>query len=545
MYKEFFGFSELPFELSSEPRFFYANRIYQEAFTGVRWGTKLRQGVIVVTGEEGTGKTSLLRMVTGKFESDIHVSLISSHHADFGELLGCMASDFGLTQPENERHTHMRVLRSYLIEQLKRNHIVVAFVDDAHSIEVHTLRKLILLLSETGPDNKRLLQLVLVGSPELEAKFEHPELRPIKCHVAQWCRIGPLQSDEIGAYINHRLVQAGYRAGNLFTPDAVDRIALFSRGIPRLINIICDGALAAAYNSGQRSISSQLIQTVSGRAWLARAAALRGSAASWAGKSEANVHLVEPAQEAANRVPGPREVSTTADNEPQWDFELPVALGGEPGDVRRVNDFAPFRIAGGLLLFILICGAAWLSQPGEQTQSTDTGFVIASRWTNDLPGRETAREVFSQKGIEGTDQPQTVASEGVTALPQAEPLRKKMVPASAMRSKPAQPIGTKVILHSPAERDGSILAEVGEALRISGYVIPDTRFSSSRTRGDVRFFFAQDRPAAERVKTIVESELRRLGYDISLEMLQRDGRNFQFAAPGKIEVWVPRLPKCC
>src|SRR4029434_1408883 len=104
-------------------------------------------------------------------------------------------------------------------------------------------------------------------------------------------------------------------------------------------------------------------------------------------------------------------------------------------------------------------------------------------------------------------------------------------------------IGTNVFLHTSDERDRSVLEEIGDALRVKGYTIPETRLSSSRTQGDVRFFFAQDRRDAETVKSILESEFGRLGYRISLEVLERDGKQFQFAALGKIEVWIPPLPK--
>src|SRR5262249_37680137 len=103
-------------------------------------------------------------------------------------------------------------------------------------------------------------------------------------------------------------------------------------------------------------------------------------------------------------------------------------------------------------------------------------------------------------------------------------------------------VGAKVFLHTSKESDRSILEEIGDALRVKGYTIPETRLSSSRTQGDVRFFLSEDRRDAEKVKSIVESELARLGYRISLDVLERDGKKFQFAAPGKIEVWIPPLP---
>jgi general secretion pathway protein A len=183
MYKEHFGFSELPFHATSDPRFFYSNRLYQEAFTGLRWGIKLRQGLIVITGESGTGKTTLLKRVIEGFEPSIQTALISSHHRNFAQMLRRILVNFGLPNPPNNRLIMLEKIRSYLTEEFKEDRIVVVLFDDAQDIDVRMLKELELLL-DLETDRQKLLQIVLLGSPELELKLQHPELRSIKQRVA-------------------------------------------------------------------------------------------------------------------------------------------------------------------------------------------------------------------------------------------------------------------------------------------------------------------------------------------------------------------------
>ena len=215
MYNEHFGFNESPFNVTSDPRFFYSNRLYQEAFTGLRWGIKLRQSLIVMTGEAGTGKTTLLRMVTEKFESTIRAALILGPYPDFATLLQLMLVEFGLPKPPGGQFTTMRKLRSYLTEQLQKNQIVSVLFDEAQEMDVRTLKELELLL-DLEADDEKLLQVVLAGSPELETKLAHPDLRSIKQRIALWCRLAPLESREVAPYIDHRVMRAGARSAKIY-----------------------------------------------------------------------------------------------------------------------------------------------------------------------------------------------------------------------------------------------------------------------------------------------------------------------------------------
>src|SRR5918999_688660 len=142
MYTERFGFREFPFNLTSDSRFFYANRAYQEAYLGLRWGIKLRKGLLVLTGESGTGKTNLIKMVEDRFESNIQMEVVSSSGRDFADLLRLTMRAFGLKENPLDRNAVIQDLKSYLVRQLDQNHIVVLAIDEAQDLDLQTLNEL-------------------------------------------------------------------------------------------------------------------------------------------------------------------------------------------------------------------------------------------------------------------------------------------------------------------------------------------------------------------------------------------------------------------
>ena len=506
MDNEYFGFTESPFNVTSDHRFFYSNRIYQEAFTGLRWGIKLRRGLIVMTGEAGTGKTTLLKMVTEKFESNIHTALILGHCPDFSALLRLMIVDFGLPDHPEDHLTMMQELTSYLTEQLQKNHIVSVLIDEVQEIDVRTLKELELLL-DLETDNEKLLQVVLAGSPELETKLAHPELRSIKRRVALWCRLAPLKSHEVAPYIDYRVTRAGYQGKGLFTPGAVEQVALFSKGIPRLINIICDNGLLAAHRAGQKTISPEMIQKVS-----------------------CDLRLTEESKPQA-AVISPRFERT----EDSFHFSK-----------RRGKNLAFLTIITAFLAAFVLAGSALLLYFERSKRMGFKNSAIVGTGQR----IEGAVERLIPEGFEGDSFSETTPIQVPTPQDPFAAQKTKQVPRKTVQAPPnaklmqqTDQVGAEVYMHTSKEGDRPILEEVGAALRVHGYTIPATRLTSSRTQGDVRFFFPQDRPAAERLKSVVESELTGRGYPIRLQLLERDGKQFQFAAPGKIEVWIPPLPK--
>jgi general secretion pathway protein A len=261
LYEEHFGFLDLPFNVTPNPRFSYDNPVYREAFATLRYGIEARKGFIVVTGEVGTGKTTLLKAVIRSVESTVHTAFIFNPKLNFNELVRSILTDLGIAESRQDRFSLMAKLNDYLIEQFKKDHIVAILIDEAQDLSDELLED-IRLLSNFETDSNRLIQIVLIGQPELEQRLDQPQLRQVKQRVTLRCRLTPLPSDEVGSYINCRLKTAGYEGKELFEPKAVEKIGLNSQGIPRLINVICDNALLIAYASSKRKVSAEIIEEV-------------------------------------------------------------------------------------------------------------------------------------------------------------------------------------------------------------------------------------------------------------------------------------------
>jgi general secretion pathway protein A len=258
MYNNYFGFRESPFSVTPDPRFFYTNPVYLEAYAALRYGIEAKKGFIVVTGEVGTGKTTLLRKLLHNVKKTVRTILIFNTHLSFPELLQSALLDLGLTAKNSSKFSLLQELQGYLIEQAKSGHTVAALIDEAQDLSDEVLEDL-RLLSNLETDREKLLQIVLVGQPELQAKLDQPSLRQLKQRVAMQCRLDPLKDLEVGPYIDFRLRAAGYTGKALFQRDAVREIAFHSKGIPRLMNILCDNALLTAYAESKKTVSAQMI----------------------------------------------------------------------------------------------------------------------------------------------------------------------------------------------------------------------------------------------------------------------------------------------
>lgn len=261
MYNSYFGFPESPFNVTPDPRFFYTNPVYQEAFAALRYGIEAKKGFTVITGEVGTGKTTLLRKLMRNLGDTIHSVFIFNTLLSFPELLQLILHDLSLAPRESSKVTMLQELNDYLIKQLKQGHVVSVLIDEAQNLSDEALEGL-RLLSNLETDQDKLLQIVLMGQPELKAKLDQPGLRQLKLRVAFQCQLAPLKDEETGPYIDFRLRAVGYTGKDLFQPDAVQQIAFYSQGIPRLINIICDNALLNAYAESKKIVSAHMIQEV-------------------------------------------------------------------------------------------------------------------------------------------------------------------------------------------------------------------------------------------------------------------------------------------
>ncbi len=261
MYNRYFGFLESPFGIAPNPRFFYTNPVYLEAYANLCYGIEGKKGFIALTGEVGTGKTLLLRKLMRNFAKTIDFVFIFNTNLTFKELLRAILHDLGLPTQGKDKLAMFEELNTYLIEQVKRGHIVCLLIDEVQNLSDESLEGL-RLLSNFETDNEKLLQIVMMGQPEFKTKLNQPNLRQLKQRIALQFEIAPLMNEEVGAYINFRLQSAGYARQDLFHPEAIRKIAAYSKGIPRLINVICDNALVTAFAGSQKTVSAALIREV-------------------------------------------------------------------------------------------------------------------------------------------------------------------------------------------------------------------------------------------------------------------------------------------
>lgn len=261
MYNEHFGFRESPFSAAPSSRFFYINDQYQEALANLRYGIEWKKGLIVMTGEVGTGKTTLLGKTMRSLEATTHPVFVSYNHFTYAELLRLISRELGLAGDGQDRVVTVEQLRECLMAQHKKGQIVALLIDEAQSLSDEMFED-IRFLSNFEAQDEKLLQIVLTGQPELERRLDELNLRNIKQRVVVHCRLAPLKDHEVGSYIETRLQQAGYDGKDLFPRDVVDQIAVCSAGIPRLINIICDNALLLAYAHSENKVTTEMIQEV-------------------------------------------------------------------------------------------------------------------------------------------------------------------------------------------------------------------------------------------------------------------------------------------
>jgi len=257
IYNAHFNFREAPFSLTPDPQFYYSNPAYREAWSTLGDGIQTRKGFILISGEAGTGKTTLLKKALQDFGSKVATAYLYPSLVGDGQLLHFILADLGLPHAGSNAEMTER-LRQYLIEQFEMGSIVALLIDEAQNLSVRNLTEL-KLLGNWEIAGEKLVQIVLVGQPELEEKLERAGLVSGKTVLSR-CRLGPIGSDEVGPYIDARLHNIGHLRRDLFTPEAVEKIALYSSGIPRLINNLCDNALLIAYAESRVQISAAMVE---------------------------------------------------------------------------------------------------------------------------------------------------------------------------------------------------------------------------------------------------------------------------------------------
>lgn len=278
LYEAFYGLREQPFSLATDPRFLYLSAAHRQAFDDLLTGLRRREGLLLLTGEIGTGKTTLCRAVIDALGHRTFSALILNPYMTDVEVMRTIVRDFGLVTREDIRHgafAHadmpqlLDTLEAFLRSLVPLNSYAVVIIDEAQSLSPAVLDQ-IRVLGSMELDGRRLLQIVLVGQPGLAGTLASPALAALVDRISRRDALDPLPLDDIGPYIAHRLAVAGGRETVGFEPAAVARVAAESHGLPRRINLLCDRALELGKQAGVRSIGEHLIvhaaQALAGRA---------------------------------------------------------------------------------------------------------------------------------------------------------------------------------------------------------------------------------------------------------------------------------------
>ena len=260
MYKKFYGFKEDPFNITSDPEFFFSSARHNEAFHHLLYGIEQRKGISVLTGEIGTGKTTICRTILNHLDKTTKTAFILNPNFSELQLLQLVLKDFGIL-PQQKNHTKLSLintLNEFLINETSWGNNVLLIIDEAQNLKVSQLEQ-VRLLSNLETEKQKLLQIVLVGQPELFDKLKLSTLRQLNQRIAVRYHIYPIDKSEVRAYIYHRLKVADATLQLNFTPEAIDAVYLHSQGTPRLINILCDRALLAGFVAESFIIDEKMI----------------------------------------------------------------------------------------------------------------------------------------------------------------------------------------------------------------------------------------------------------------------------------------------
>jgi general secretion pathway protein A len=265
MYRRFYGLTRSPFELSPDPYFFYPTPLHNEAFAMLNYCVLRRKGFVVVTGEVGTGKTLLLRCLLDALNrNQIASALVYNPRLSVSDFLAYVLTDLRVPATgRNSKGEMLLQLNNYLLLRARRGSTAVLVVDEAHLLSWELLEE-IRLLTNFETSQHKLLQIVLVGQPELDNKIDSDELRQLKQRIAMRCRLEPLGLKDLRGYIRRRLERAGATPGGntIFSDEAIDAIHRFSRGLPRLANTLCENSLICGYGRAAKQITPDIVQEV-------------------------------------------------------------------------------------------------------------------------------------------------------------------------------------------------------------------------------------------------------------------------------------------
>jgi general secretion pathway protein A len=262
MYRSFFGLKENPFNVNPDPRFLYVTRQIEETLTALMYGIQTRKGFVTLTGEVGTGKTTLInRLLDWLHHRRARTAFLFNSRMNSNQLFDFILAEFEISCDSKSKSQQLMKLNHWLLDRYRAGETVVLIIDEAQNLTFPVLEE-IRLLTNLETSTEKLLQIVLSGQPEFEEKLKLPELRQLRQRIMLRCRTAPLTKEETYEYVMERLKTAGGDGSTIFSPKALETIHLYSLGIPRVVNLLCEHSLVNAFVENQRPIAAKIVEDV-------------------------------------------------------------------------------------------------------------------------------------------------------------------------------------------------------------------------------------------------------------------------------------------
>jgi general secretion pathway protein A len=261
MYEDFFGLKRKPFELVPNPDFLYMGVAHKKVLTYLNYAVQEGMGFLLLTGEVGSGKTTLIRDFVNKLEQRATLAKVFNTKVNFEQLISMINDDFGLETTGKDKVALLKDLYRFLADEHGKGRTPLLIIDEAQNLTADVLEE-VRMLSNLETQETKLLQIILAGQPELAATLSLPELRQLRQRISIVCQLAPLTRQESEAYIFHRLAVAGNRDAVQILPEAMEGIFSYSNGIPRLLNIICNFLLLTAFTEGTKAIDRQMVDDI-------------------------------------------------------------------------------------------------------------------------------------------------------------------------------------------------------------------------------------------------------------------------------------------
>jgi len=261
MYNKHYGFNESPFNMTPNARFFFQSAKHTEALSTLIYAIEQRKGFVVITGDIGSGKTTVCRALLNQIDCQTEIALVTNTFISGKDLLCSILDDLDVEYKSGSKARLLSQLNNHLIEQIRNDRNVVLIIDEAQNLTPSVLEE-VRMLSNLETDNEKLIQIIFLGQPELKKKLALNKLEQLRQRIAVFYHLSSLDFEDTKKYIHHRLKVAGDPKREYFTDEAISRVYAFTKGVPRMINQICDSALLSGFIDGKNAIDAAIIEEV-------------------------------------------------------------------------------------------------------------------------------------------------------------------------------------------------------------------------------------------------------------------------------------------